>query len=100
MYGTRSVSKELDHDFLELMWHFHSAHFVSLNFLFLFVFIFYFFSVLAFVAKLFLREECLFAIENASKKSDEQHNTINLLNGVSQEAGSLVRENDRGTFLV
>ncbi|KAG7015631.1 Protein TPX2, partial [Cucurbita argyrosperma subsp. argyrosperma] len=47
-----------------------------------------------FVAKLFLREECLLAIENASKKSEGQNNIIGSLNGASQEAGS-VRENDR-----
>lgn len=51
----------------------------------------------AFVAKLFLREECLFAIENASKKSEDQNKTVDSLKGGSQEAGS-VRENERGTF--
>lgn len=66
------------------------------SFFFLFVFRFF---VSAFVAKLFLREECLLAIENASNKSEGQNNIIGSLNGASQEAGS-VRENDRGTFLV
>lgn len=47
-----------------------------------------------FVAKLFLREECLFAIENASKKSEDQNKTVDSLKGGSQEAGS-VRENER-----
>ncbi|XP_022152747.1 protein TPX2 isoform X2 [Momordica charantia] len=47
-----------------------------------------------FVAKLFLREDCHFAFENASKKSEDHGSTIESLNGASQEAGS-VRENDR-----
>ncbi|KGN55955.2 protein TPX2 isoform X1 [Cucumis sativus] len=47
-----------------------------------------------FVAKLFLREECLFAIGNASKKSEDQNNTVDSLNGGLQEGGS-VRENER-----
>ncbi|XP_038906022.1 protein TPX2-like isoform X2 [Benincasa hispida] len=39
-----------------------------------------------FVAKLFLMEECLFDIQNASKKSEDQNNTVDSLNGGSQEA--------------
>ncbi|XP_023538661.1 protein TPX2-like isoform X1 [Cucurbita pepo subsp. pepo] len=51
-----------------------------------------------FVAKLFLREECLFAIENASKKSEGRDSTIDSHNDDNQEIGS-VREND-GDYLV
>ena len=76
------------------MWRFRCAHFVPLNFHFHFLFF-----LSAFVAKLFLREECLFAIENASKKSEGRDSTIDSHNDDNQEIGS-VRENDGGTFLV
>lgn len=65
---------------------------------FLWNFILFLFSLSAFVAKLFLREDCHFAFENASKKSEDHGSTIESLNGASQEAGS-VRENDRGMFV-